>query len=37
MCAAAKRAVVGLMRTMANELAPDMIRVDDVQTTTVAT
>ena len=34
---AAKHGVVGLMRTMANELAPHMIRVNSVHPTTVAT
>ncbi len=34
---ASKHAVVGLMRTLANELAPDMIRVNSVHPTSVAT
>lgn len=34
---AAKHGVVGLMRTLANELAPHMIRVNSVHPTTVAT
>ncbi len=34
---ASKHAVVGLMRTLANELAPDMIRVNSVHPTGVAT
>jgi len=34
---ASKHAVVGLMRTLANELAPDMVRVNTVHPTTVDT
>jgi (+)-trans-carveol dehydrogenase len=34
---AAKHGVVGLMRTLANELAPDMIRVNTVHPTSVST
>ncbi len=34
---AAKHGVVGLMRTLANELAPDMIRVNSVHPTSVST
>ena len=35
--AAAKHGVVGLMRTLANELAPDMVRVNTVHSTSVDT
>jgi (+)-trans-carveol dehydrogenase len=34
---AAKHGVVGLMKTLANELAPDMIRVNSVHPTSVDT